>query len=179
LFSCLCIYRFSSAATGRPSTLQDKFCTTFLPAKIDDYNREHFYTETLDNSRYILLNVNGLKESQLLGSHNLNLNPATDPTSPSLRKKPYLNCFAYLTRLTSLLGRVTTYVNMKGKETQNILPPCHPDSEFAILDKAIEDWYDQLPMHLKNTPANFELYKEKEQQSSSRQFILVDMHVRL
>lgn len=170
------MYRFSSAATGRPGTLQDKFCTTFLPAKIDDYNHDQYYTETLDNSRYIMLNVNGLKESQLLGSHNSKLNTPDSATSSNLGRRPFLNCFAYFIRLTSLLGRVTTYVNMKEKGTENVLPPCHPDSEFAKLDKAIEDWYDQLPMHLKNTPANFELYRDRDRCSNNRQFILVCVH---
>jgi hypothetical protein len=147
-----------------------------LPAKVDEYNHEQYYTETLDNSRFILLNVNGLKESQLLGSNSMNLSSPVDSGPPSFGRRPFLNSFAYFIRLTSLLGRVTTYVNLKGKGTQNVLPPCHPDSEFAKLDKAIEDWHDQLPVHLKNTPANFELYKERDSHLNNRQFILVSIH---
>lgn len=149
--------------TGKPASLQDNFCTIFLPAKIDRCNFEQYYTENLDNSRYILLNVNGLRESQLLGS--------SSPPQLGSRRPP-LNCFAYLVRATSILGKITNYVNKKGKQ-QNNLPPCHPDSEFAQLDQMIEDLYEQLPMHLKNTPANFELYKESIYSSDNRQFILV------
>lgn len=52
------------------------------------------------------------------------------------------------------------------------LPPFHPDSEFSKLDKMIEDWYEQLPLHLQNTHANFELSKSNEGKHN-RQFILV------
>ncbi|GAN00650.1 conserved hypothetical protein [Mucor ambiguus] len=178
------IDKFSSAATGRPSSLQDAFCTAFLPAKVDDYSNDQYYTETLDKSRFVLLNVNGLRESQLIGStlmsgssHSLDSNE--DPTSPSVAaatppcRRPLLNCYAYLIRATSLLGRVTAFINSR-KDQHNNVPPCHPDSEFSKLDRAIGDWYDQLPMQLKNTPANFEMYKEVNRHKNSRQFILVE-----
>ncbi|CEP14954.1 hypothetical protein [Parasitella parasitica] len=175
------IDKFSSAATGRPSSLQDTFCTAFLPAKVDDMSSDQYYTETLDNSRFVLLNVNGFKETQLLGSTLLSCGegnsnstnkvdnpPAYSSTSPSSspavvglaygsRTRPPLNCFAYLIRATSLLGRVTAFINSKAKDQQQgAVPPCHPDSEFSKLDRAIAEWYEQLPMHLKNSPANFE-----------------------
>lgn len=167
--------RFSSAATGRPSSIQESFCTAFLPASLDVRNREQYYTETLNNSRYILLNINGLRESSLLGTQQ---NFSNSPTSSSIAspitgRKPHLDTFAYLIRATSLLGRVTAYVNLKGKGTNAELPPCHPESEFSKLDKSIEEWYDQLPRQLKNTPANFELYRDQDAPSNNRQFILV------
>jgi hypothetical protein len=168
--------RFSSAATGRPSSLQENFCTAFLPTKVDTCNCEQYYTETLDNSRYIMLNVNGLRESSLLSSNNLSVtspSTASGATSPQLGRRPHLNCFAYLIRATSLLGKVTSFVNLKGKDHQEVLPPSHPDSEFADLDREIEAWYDQLPMHLRNTPANFEFYKDAKYPADNRQFILV------
>lgn len=180
--------KFSSAATGRPSSLQDAFCTAFLPAKVDDYSSDQYYTETLDKSRFVLLNVNGLKESQLIGStlmngsattsHHSSLDSKDDPASPSVSaavqpcRRPPLNCYAYFIRATSLLGRVTAFINSR-KDQQNMTPPCHPDSEFNKLDCAISEWYDQLPMQLKNTPANFEMYKEVNRHKNSRQFILV------
>lgn len=112
-----------------------------------------------------MLNVDGIRQSQLLG--------AQVSTSPLMGRRPSLNCFSYLIRATNLLGKVTSYVNQKGKETKNSLPPCHPDSEFSKLDRTIEEWYDQLPVHLKNTPANFELYKDCANPAINRQFILV------
>lgn len=174
------IDKFSSAATGRPSSLQDAFCTAFLPAKVDDCSSDQYYTETLDKSRFVLLNVNGLKESQLIGSSTLingsgSLDSTEDPTSPSappVGRRPSLNCYAYLIRATSLLGRVTAFINSR-KDQHNAVPPCHPDSEFSKLDRTIAEWYDTLPMHLKNTPANFEKYREVNRHKHSRQFILV------
>lgn len=159
------LYRFSSAATGRPSILQEQFCTAFLPASVDTCNSDRYYTETLDGSRYILLNVDGMRQSQLLG--------AQVSSSTVIGRKPSLNCFSYLIRATNLLGKVTSYVNLKGKEDKNALPPCHSESEFSKLDKFIEDWYEDLPLHLKNTPANFEVYKDCANPATNRQFILV------
>ncbi|KAL9549302.1 hypothetical protein PS6_006157 [Mucor atramentarius] len=174
------IDKFSSAATGRPSSLQDAFCTAFLPAKVDDCSSDQYYTETLDKSRFVLLNVNGLKESQLIGSSTLingsgSLDSTEDPTSPSappVGRRPSLNCYAYLIRATSLLGRVTAFINSR-KDQHNAVPPCHPDSEFSKLDRAVAEWYDTLPMQLKNTPANFEKYREVNRHKHSRQFILL------
>lgn len=150
-----------------------------MPATLDVRNREQYYTETLDNSRYILLNINGLRESSLLGTQQ---NFANSPkssfiASPISGRRPDLDIFAYLIRATSLLGRVTAYVNTKGKSSKNELPPCHPESEFSKLDKSIEEWYDQLPRQLKNTPANFELYRDQDTPANNRQFILVSCKV--
>lgn len=124
-----------------------------------------------------MLNVKGLKESSLLNSNNLSpaASNGTGGASPQLSRRPYLNCFAYLIRATSILGRITTFVNLKGKDHQEALPPCHPNSEFAKLDRAIDGWYNQLPLHLKNTPANFEIYKDSEYPANNRQFILVSL----
>lgn len=182
------IDKFSSAATGRPSILQDSFCTAFLPAKVDDCINDQYYTENLDNSRFVLLNVNGLKESQLLGSSLLtgfsNIDPSiapkdssSSPLLPSLALvsggRPSLNCFAYLIRAASLLGRVTAFINSKAKDQRNLVPPCHPDSEFSKLDRAITEWYEQLPLHLKDSPENFEKYENDHRYGNSRQLILV------
>ncbi len=88
-------------------------------------------------------------------------------------RRPHLNCFAYLIRATSLLGKVTSYVNLKGKDKTKEFLPCDPNSDFSKLDRSIEEWHDQLPMHLKNTPANFELYRDKGGCNNNPQFILV------
>lgn len=182
------IDKFSSAATGRPSSLQDSFCTAFLPAKVDDCTSDQYYTETLDNSRFALLNVNGLKESQLLsssllsGGNNIDsiIAPKDSSSSPQLPsfdlvsgERPPLNCFAYLIRATSLLGRITAFINSKAKDRHNPALPYHPDSEFSKLDCAITEWYEHLPLHLKNSPENFERYRDDHRYGNSRQFILV------
>lgn len=147
--------RFSSAATGRPSSLPEKFCSTFLPARVEASNHEQYYTENLDGSRFIMINVKGLKETQLIGSNDFK---SSKMDTSTLENRPYLNCFAYFIRATHLLSKVTSYVNLKRKEKHEHLLPCHPDSEFYKLNQAIDDLYQQLPPHLKNTPENLEKY---------------------
>ncbi|KAI8874729.1 hypothetical protein K501DRAFT_144184, partial [Backusella circina FSU 941] len=162
------IDQFSSAASGRPSSLHSISCTSFLPGATERRSDDQYYTETLDGKNYILLNVGGLKDSQLLG-----INYSNQPVSTiKLGRKPHLHCFSYLVRATDILGKVTAFVNLKRGLVDSDLPPFHPDSEFSKLDKMIEDWYEQLPIHLQNTHANFESSKGNEGKNN-RQFILL------
>lgn len=105
-----------------------------------------------------MLNVNALKDTQLIGSNGFK---SSDINSSALENRPYLNCFAYFTRATNLLSKVTSYVNLKRKEKHDHLLPCNPDSEFYKLDRAIDELNEQLPPHLKNTPENLENCNQK------------------
>ncbi|KAI7905016.1 uncharacterized protein BX663DRAFT_529917 [Cokeromyces recurvatus] len=163
------IDRISSAATGRPSVIQDNSCSVFLPGKVDQDKENQYYSETLDNNRHIFLNVNGFRKSYLLGAYNL----GTVPLNDDIGTFQYLSHFAYFIRAIKLLGRVTNYVNQKGKGGQSDLPPYHPDSEFTKLDQDIDNWQNQLPMHLKNTLTNLELDKNIEPTNSNQQLFII------
>lgn len=150
-------YRFSSAATGRPSTLQDTFCTAFLPAKIcTSCGVSQYYTETLDGSQQLHLNIPEATKSMLLGSF------SSPDERQSLNNKMPLELLAYFTRASNILGKVTAFVNKKCK---GISPhPYQPHSEVYQLNKMIDDWYNDLPEGLKNTPANHDFYAQTSQQ---------------
>ncbi|KAI9480779.1 MAG: hypothetical protein EXX96DRAFT_594888 [Benjaminiella poitrasii] len=173
-WSVYMIDKISSAATGRPSVIQDRSCSVFLPSKLVGSNGDQYYSENLDGSRSAIFNVNGLQRSYLLGAGSMStISPNSDMKSSNLNRRYHLDCFTYVIRATSLLGGVTDYINRKGKNIETSLPPYHPDAEFNKLDKAINDWYDQLPMHLKNTPANFEMYKNSKSCYDTHHFFLL------
>ncbi|KAG0186885.1 hypothetical protein DFQ28_007179 [Apophysomyces sp. BC1034] len=71
---------------------------------------------------------------------------------------------------TVLLGRVTKFVNRSMKR-RNTFTPDDPDSEFAQLDRQIDDWEKNLPLHMRNTPANLERHRSSLSNDSSR-FVL-------
>ncbi|KAI8351471.1 hypothetical protein EDC96DRAFT_447970 [Choanephora cucurbitarum] len=167
LWVLYCTDKISSAATGKPPSLSNVYCHVFLPSS-DHFKMDQYYAENLDGSRYVMNNPSGLQDSQLLSASDA---PANEDNSLS-RRSP-LNAFAYFVRIIDLLGRVSTYVNSKRRDSSNFVPPCNPDSDFQQLDRAIDTWYDELPMHLKNTPANFELSQSSSETTESRLFTII------
>lgn len=163
--------RISSAATGKPPCLSSVYCNVFLPSS-DDFKMDQYYAENLDGSRYIISNRSGLQDSQLLSAGSLTSDAPINENS-NMSRKPPLSAFAYFVRIADLLGKVTTYVNSKKADSSSFVPPCSPDSEFQQLDRAIDIWYDELPIHLKNTPANFEMYRKSAETNESRLFTIV------
>ena len=159
--------RISSAATGKPPSLSHVYCNVFLPSS-DNFKMDQYYAENLDGSRYVMNNRSGLQDSQLLSASDA---PTNEDNSLS-RRSP-LSAFAYFVRIIDLLGRVSTYVNSKRRDSSNFIPPCNPDSDFQQLDRAIDTWYDELPMHLKNTPTNLELSRSSSETNESRLFTIV------
>ncbi|KAG0181777.1 hypothetical protein DFQ29_007105 [Apophysomyces sp. BC1021] len=161
--------KLTSASTGRPSFLQEEDCDVFLPSDEDGWTRGQFYTETLDRSRIVHFNVRSLRDSNLLGV-------STSVSSVSTGgRRAQLSCSAHQMRLIALLGKVTTFIN-RGSKKKDILAPFDPTSEFSRLDRQIEDWYEQLPLHMKNTPANFERYRTNMTMDTSRYALAHMLH---
>lgn len=115
-----------------------------------------YYTETLDGSQQLHLNIPEATKSMLLGSF------SSPDERQSLNDKMPLELLAYFTRASNILGKVTAFVNKKCKD---ISPhPYQPHSEVYQLNKMIDDWYNDLPEGLKNTPANHDFYAQTSQQ---------------
>ncbi|KAG1224988.1 hypothetical protein G6F35_003677 [Rhizopus arrhizus] len=167
-WSIYTIDKFSTAATGRPSTLTEPFCTALLPARVNsNCNSGHYYTESLDGNQYLLLNIGGVRKSQLLGSY-----IDSSRQEQNSGQKPVLNGFAYFIRASNVLGKVTAFVNKKEKFQTSTHPPYHPDSEISKLDKIIDDLYEDLPIEFKNIPTNYELQINPTHQGS-----LITLHI--
>ncbi|KAF7730187.1 hypothetical protein EC973_002795 [Apophysomyces ossiformis] len=160
-WNIFCIDKLTSASTGRPSFLQEEDIDIFLPSDEDGWTRGQFYTETLDRSRIVHFNVRSLRDSNLLG-----VSASVSSVSNGARRAQ-LSCSAHHMRLVSLLGKVTTYIN-RGSKKKDLLASFDANSDFSKLDREIEDWYEQLPLHMKNTPANFERYRAHTTMDASR-----------
>ncbi|KAI8376395.1 fungal-specific transcription factor domain-containing protein [Radiomyces spectabilis] len=154
-WSIFVLDRIQSAATGRPMFLQDEDCDLFLPSDEDGWTRGHFYTETIDKSRVAYFNIQDLQESNLL---RVTATISAPTNVANADQKPELSCHAYMLHAIVLLGKLTMFIN-RGKITKSSLPPYHPESEFAQLDRQIDEWSDRLPPHLQNTAANLHKFR--------------------
>lgn len=99
---------------------------------------------------------------------------ASASTSASLKPPGVLSCFSYLLRAAALLGRVSTFVNRTARE--RVLPPFNPESEFAKLDRSIDEWYEDLPPMMKYTQDNIDRYRHSQSVDSGRFFLAHIMH---
>ncbi|KAI8343910.1 hypothetical protein BC941DRAFT_446951 [Chlamydoabsidia padenii] len=169
--------KLTSASTGRPSTIQVEDCDVLLPSDEYGWIRGQFYTETMDGSRVAQFNVGELRDSSLLGISSL-VSPSTriTGTMPKFASSSngVLSCHAYLLRANALLGRIATFVNRTTRE--RMLPPSNPDSEFAKLDRCIDEWYDQLPPAMKYTQENMDRHRMSPTVDSSRFVLAHIMH---
>jgi hypothetical protein len=70
-----------------------------------------------------------------------------------------------------VLGDVIQLVN-RGYKNVTPFATFAPDSEFMKLDQQLDYWGQQLPLNLRNTPANLERYRREHTQKSAS-FVLV------
>ena len=151
--------RFLSASTGRPGILQEEDCEVLLPCDEDGWSKGHFYTETVNRSRVVVFNVRALQDSNLLG-----VSAAIDPVSPvsdGNNKQLQLGALAQMHYGSSLLGRVTTFIN-RGSRERKMFTTQGPGAEFVKLDQQIDEWYQRLPPELKTVPDDFERYRKEK-----------------
>ncbi|CAO3618632.1 unnamed protein product [Cunninghamella blakesleeana] len=176
--------KLSSAATGRSSSIPIEDCEVLLPCDEYGWVRGQFYTETLDGSRVAHFNVGELRDSSLLSVSGFvgpsprvlpsTSSPPSSASASSIKPPGVLSCFSYLLRAAALLGRVSTFVNRTARE--RVLPPFDPDSDFAKLDKNIDEWYDELPPMMKYTQDNVDRYCHSHSVDSNRFFLAHIMH---
>ncbi|KAI8980911.1 fungal-specific transcription factor domain-containing protein [Pilobolus umbonatus] len=167
-WSVFCIDKFSSASSGKPSSLDDTFCTVFLPVAFEWSVTDQYYTETLSGDKYLFFSG----DSRLRGVNDKGMAHALNTRQPSSLSRPHLNNFAYIVRATHLIGKVTAFVN-KNKGFSHERPPYQPDSPFAKMNKMVEEWVDQLPPYLQNTPENFDLNMNRPGPITNRLFLLI------
>lgn len=161
--------RFMSASTGRPSIFQEEDCEVLLPTDDDGWSKGQFYTESVDRSRVVLFNVQALRDSNLLGV-SASVDPAL-PLNDANGASPQLSTLAQLYRGSALLGRVTSFIN-RGSRTKKMLS-YGPGSEFALLDKRIDDWYASIPSHFRFPSPVFEDMDNKDMSVEQCRFIMV------
>ncbi|KAI8071026.1 fungal-specific transcription factor domain-containing protein [Gongronella butleri] len=172
--------KFTSAATGRPAMIQEEDCDVLLPSDEYGWVNGRFYSESLDGSRMAQFNVNELRDSNLLGvSSKVSSTSSHSPPSSSAsalnasKRMGTLTCQAYLIRATALLGRVAAFVNRTNRS--RVLPPCHPESDFAKLAREIDEWHENLPAMYRYTPENIEKFKTAPTNHDTSRFVMLHL----
>jgi hypothetical protein len=95
-----------------------------------------------------------------------------DPKIPENR--PRMNQIGWEARILKemvILGNVIQLVN-RGYKNVSPFATFAPDTEFMKLDQQLDHWGQQLPLNLRNTPANLERYRREHTQKSAS-FVLV------
>ncbi|KAF7723594.1 hypothetical protein EC973_001836, partial [Apophysomyces ossiformis] len=162
--------KFASAATGRPTCIQEEDCKLFLPSEDDSHlTKDHFCAVSIDGNTTVRYEVQKGEDGNTLGlkASRVDTSQGVVSLTPIWRQ---LGWPAHIFWETSLLGKVTQFVN-RSKKSEDTYTPDDPNSEFVALDRQIDDWGKRLPLHMRNTPANLERHRSLVSYDSSR-FVL-------
>jgi hypothetical protein len=166
--------KFASASTGRPSALNPLDCEILMPVDCNVLELESgndFYQSNIDKTRLIHYHIirdtsnnhaiKGVQYSQL------------DPTLPE--NKLYFNRLGWDSRILQevvILDKVTQLVNRGYQQNgSSAYAPYEENSEFEKIDIELDQWIESLPLQIRNTPANLELYRSSSTVRSA-QFVL-------
>lgn len=153
--------KLSSAATGRPGTLDPNDCEIMLPVDIsvfDSTSGNDFYQSSLDQRRLVHYHI--IRDEITNQITGIQMNPL-DVNLPEHRV--YLNRVGWTSRIVKegeLLFKITRLVN-RGYKSDGVYVPYEDNSEFNKLDKELDDWIGSLPLQIRNTPANLERYRSQ------------------
>lgn len=157
--------KFASASTGRPSVLNTLDCDVLLPVDYSvlelEEGKNDFYQSNLNQTQlvhyHIVRDTSLSRDNEIKGIHYnlLDVNTATS--------KLYFNKLGWTSRIlqeTAILDKVTQLVN-RGYQQNNAsaYAPYEENSEFQKIDLVLDQWIENLPLQLRNTPANLELYR--------------------
>ncbi|CAG8464013.1 119_t:CDS:2 [Diversispora eburnea] len=128
---CFMLDRFSACALGRPTLIDEEDCDVRFPCADSIWSSEYPFTNPLINEY--------LKENYVRTDSRFTL--------------VHNGLFAILCSVIILLGRVSQYVN-RTKPTCE-LQPWDPQSEFAKLEREIEEWYQTILIDYKYSKDTF------------------------
>ncbi|KAI7864214.1 uncharacterized protein EV154DRAFT_433144 [Mucor mucedo] len=163
--------KFTSAATGKPSVLDPKDCEIMLPVDLDvldNTNGNDFYQASLDKKKLIHYHIVRDEMTNLITGIQMN------PLDTNLAEhRVYLNRVGWTSHIlhaTVLLGKVSHFIN-SGNDDAKPFAMYENNLEFEELDNALDAWVKDLPLQIKNTPANLERYRNSSNMRST-QYVL-------
>ncbi|KAI9317682.1 fungal-specific transcription factor domain-containing protein [Dichotomocladium elegans] len=116
-------------------------------------NCRQFYTESMTGETRAVFNVRAPSGSNLPGvSVNISRSHFSAPDVNGSTDL-HLSYYAIIHRGTSILGKITNFINRKSRQ-RKLFTPEGPGSAFAQLDQEIETWLGYLPPDLKYTSHN-------------------------
>ena len=165
--------KFSSAATGRPPILDPNDCENMMPIDydiLDIAEEKDIYQCSL--SGYKLVHYRIIQDPATSELTGIQFNPL-DARLPE--NKLYMSRVGWGSRIlqeSAILGKVTQLVNRGYNVENGVYGPYQENSEFAKLDRELDQWSDNLPMHCRNTPANLEHFRLRNNKYRSAKFVL-------
>ncbi|ORX55125.1 hypothetical protein DM01DRAFT_1335424 [Hesseltinella vesiculosa] len=161
--------RFGGASTARPVMLNDADIEIHLPVDSDELENDEFVTESLDGTVVATYRVT---------ERDANNNPlfikliSYAKQDPIHRPRCNLGWIAHMLRITGLFSKVATFVNRSMERENTPLAPFDMESpEYTDLSEALDRWANQLPLNMRNTPANLERYRS-ENSNNMHRFLL-------
>jgi hypothetical protein len=132
-------------------------------------NTTDFYQETHDQSTIVFYNVSRDTTTGNMTGVRFNY---VDPKIPENR--PRMNQIGWEARILKAMVVLGDVIQLVNRGYKNVTPfaTFAPDSEFMKLDQQLDYWGQQLPLNLRNTPANLERYRREHTQKSAS-FVLV------
>lgn len=164
------IYRFGSASCARTVYYKDEDIDAHLPCDDDCLERDTFYSESLSGTELIKYMVSERYDD---GSAKIITYVETINQDPISRSRCAQGWPTHFIRITSLYAEVASFVNRKIVRSTTPLSPYDMETnEFDYINEKLDLWYNQLPLLLRNTPANLERYR-KENSRDLQRFLLV------
>ncbi|KAI9027324.1 fungal-specific transcription factor domain-containing protein [Phycomyces nitens] len=165
--------KFTSAATGRPSSIPQEDCNTFIPTEDTCMVSEKFYAESIDGKRCMRFSVQRNNGGFPISVTVCEIFTPNDvPLNREFRQR---NWASQMIREIGLMGKITEFVN-RGIRRKNPIVGFDPESPFTKLDNQLEEWSIRLPHHMRNTPANFERFRTTPGLSSALFFFVHMLH---
>ncbi|EMD00621.1 hypothetical protein BAUCODRAFT_60992, partial [Baudoinia panamericana UAMH 10762] len=137
MWSCFLMDRFTSSGTDRPTFVAEHFIRAQLPI------RESYYQ----------MEITGPTED-LEGNVP---HPVPPDTGQLSNARENMGVAAYLVRLVAIWGRVIHYLNLSGKDRDE-LPMWAEGSMFLSIQSSLDKWTSALPQTLHYTPNNLQNY---------------------
>ncbi|KAI9307040.1 fungal-specific transcription factor domain-containing protein [Cunninghamella echinulata] len=160
---------FGSASCARSVYFKDKDIDCHLPTDDDCLAKGTFYTESLNGMELIKYMVSERNED---GTPKSITYVETVKQDPITRSRCAQGWPTHLLRITSLYGTVASFVNRDMvKSTTPLSPYDMETNDFVSLNQKLELWYSQLPLLMRNTPANLERYR-KDNSRDLQRFLL-------
>ncbi|KAI8335170.1 fungal-specific transcription factor domain-containing protein [Chlamydoabsidia padenii] len=161
--------RFGGASCARPVMFHDDDIDCHLPCQDDCLDQDVFYSESLDTTLMKCYKV--VDRDDQGQAKKIQLVETTTQTSQR-RFRYSLGWPTHMIRLISLFAQVAKFINRTlAKSTCHLAPYDSTDSSnttYSVLSDALDDWHQQLPFHMRNTPANLERHRSEESRDTHR-----------
>ncbi|KAK3674652.1 hypothetical protein LTR78_005374 [Recurvomyces mirabilis] len=135
VWSCFLMDRFTSSGSDRPIFVAEQYIKAQLPIRED----------------YYLMEITGPTED-LAGAVP---NPVEVDTGQLQDPKDNMGIAAYLVRLVSIWGRVIQYLNLGGKDRDE-MPMWAEDSVFQGMVRSLDAWEESLPDWMQYSAENLQ-----------------------